>query len=257
LSWPGLPVLVALAGRPVVLVGEGEAVDAKRRLLERAGAAVTADEGAPGAALAVVALADEGEALAAVARLKARGLLVNAVDRPALCDFTLPAVVDRAPLLVAVATGGASAGMAAAVRQRLEGLLPAGLGGRALDLFAARATLRERFPDGGERRRALAAAMASGGPLDPLGEGKVAEWLAAPEAAPATLGRIALRSADPDDLTLRQARWLASADRVYHRLDVPAAVLHRARADAERVACGEWPGDGVFVEMASGSGPAA
>ena len=251
LDWPGLPVLVRLAGRPVILVGEGEAADAKRRLLERAGAVVTADEGAD-ARLAVVAVEEEAPALAAVERLRARGLLVNAVDRPDWCDFTTPAVVDRAPVLVAVATGGVSAGLAAALRQRLEALLPASLGRRARDLYDARARLRGLFPDGGDRRRALAAAMAPGGSLDPLGEGAVADWLAdvAPALAPAT--HLRLRSGDPDDLTLREARLLASADRVYHRSNVPPAILDRARADAERIAVDSWPGDALFLEMAAG-----
>lgn len=246
--WPGLPILVRLKDRPVILIGDGEAADPKRRLLERAGALVVGEDDAQ-ARLAVVALEDEGEALAAVARLRARGLLVNAVDRPDLCDFTMPAVVDRSPVLVAVATGGVSAGLAAALRQRLEALLPASLGGRAADLFASRAELRRRFPDGADRRRALAAAMAPGGPLDPMGEGAVADWLADPTAAGAEPVRLVLHSPDPDELTLRQARLLASADRLYHRADVPAAILDRARADAERVACETWPGDGLFVEM--------
>ena len=43
MTWPGLPVLVTLAGRPVILLGEGEAAAAKRRLLERAGAVVVVD----------------------------------------------------------------------------------------------------------------------------------------------------------------------------------------------------------------------
>ena len=100
-----LPLFVRLAGRPVILLGEGEAADAKRRLLDRAGAVIVGE--AAEAALAIVAL-DEPES--AVARLKARGVLVNAVDRSDLCDFTLPAIVDRDPVIVAIGTGGASAG---------------------------------------------------------------------------------------------------------------------------------------------------
>ncbi|MGE3747196.1 MAG: siroheme synthase, partial [Sphingomonadaceae bacterium] len=44
----------------------------------------------------------------------------------------------------------------------------------------------------------------------------------------------AIRSADPDDLTLREARWLGRADRIFHQPDIPAAILDRARADAAR-----------------------
>ncbi|SFP95851.1 precorrin-2 dehydrogenase/sirohydrochlorin ferrochelatase family protein [Sphingomonas rubra] len=229
-----LPLFVRLHGRPVILLGEGDAADAKRRLLARAGAAIVGED-AP-AALAIVAIDDEAEALAAVARFKARGLLVNAVDRPDHCDFTLPAIVDRDPVIVAIGTGGVSAGLAAALRQRLEALLPSTLGALAHALQAGRGTLRARFPDAGERRRAIAAALAPGGSLDPLGDGDPAAWLADP-AAPAgdRTETIVLRSADPDDLTLREARLLASADRVFHDADVPPAILDRARADAARI----------------------
>ncbi|WP_230632248.1 precorrin-2 dehydrogenase/sirohydrochlorin ferrochelatase family protein [Sphingomonas sp. Leaf37] len=228
-----LPLFVRLAGRPVILLGEGEAADAKRRLLERAGAIIVGEDAA--ASLAIVAIDDEGEALAAVARLKARRLLVNAVDRPEHCDFTTPAIIDRAPVLIAIGTGGVSAGLAAALRQRLEALLPAGLGLLAERLQAARPALRRRYPDGGERRRALGAAMAAGAPLDPLaGDADVERWLSDDQAREAGSVRIVLTSVDPDDLTLRQARSLANADRVLHHPGVPAAILDRARADAVR-----------------------
>lgn len=229
-----LPLFVRLEGRPVILLGTGDAADAKRRLLDRAGACVVGED-AP-AALAVVAIDDEAEALAAIARLQRRGILVNAVDRPDHCDFTLPAIVDRDPVLVAIGTGGVSAGLAAALRQRLELLLPTSLGGLAAALHAARATLRARFPDAGERRRAIAAALAAGGPLDPLDPGDPAAWASDP-AGPAAdrTETIVLRSPDPDDLTIREARLLASADRVFHDVAAPPAILDRARADAARI----------------------
>ncbi|HWL47498.1 MAG TPA: NAD(P)-dependent oxidoreductase, partial [Sphingomonadaceae bacterium] len=132
----------------MILLGDGDAAAAKRRLLERAGARIVGEDDA--AALAIVADGDE----AAVARLRARGILVNATDRPDLCDFTLPAIVDRAPVLVAIGTGGASAGLAKALRQRIEALLPADLGRLAEALFAARAAIRARWPEADARRRA-------------------------------------------------------------------------------------------------------
>ncbi|WP_082449876.1 bifunctional precorrin-2 dehydrogenase/sirohydrochlorin ferrochelatase [Sphingomonas sp. Leaf67] len=232
----GLPILLRTAGRRVILVGEGEPADAKRRLLERSGLTVVADDAH--ARIAVVAVEDDAEARLAIDGLKARGILVNAVDRPADCDFTLPAIVDRSPILIAISTGGVSAGLAAAIRQRLEAILPAGVGRLAEGLGAARAALRIRFPDGGDRRRAIGAAIAAGGPLDPMvphADDAVARWL---DGAAAVTGRVAvirLRSADPDDLTLREARWLGQADRIHHAPHVPAAILDRARADAVRI----------------------
>ena len=190
------------------------------------------------AALAIVAVEDDGDAEAVVARLKARGILVNAVDRVGLCDFTLPAIVDRDPVLIAIGTGGASAGLAKALRQRLELLLPASLAMLAQDLFAARGRLRAKFPDGTARRQAIDAALGEGGVLDPFaGVGDVATWVAGDAiATPDRVETLVLTSSDPDDLTLRQARQLASASNIYHAPDVPAAILDRARADANRIA---------------------
>jgi len=223
---------VRLQGRPVVLIGTGPVADAKRRLLERAGAVIVGED-VPGAALAVVANGDED----AVARLRARGLLLNVVDRPDLCDFTLPAIVDRDPVLIAVGTGGASAGLAAALRQRLESLLPASLGRLAEALFAARDSLRARFPDTDVRRRAIGSLLTAGGPLDPLAEhGDPAAAISAAEAAPGRIERVEIASADPDVLTVRAARLLGLADRLYVEGAVPDAILDRARADAQRIA---------------------
>ena len=229
----GLPVFVRLDGRPAILVGDGAMAQAKRRLLERAGAVIVGEDAQ--AQIALVACEDPEPV---VARLKARGLLVNVADRPELCDFTLPAIIERDPVTIAIGTGGASAGLAAALRQRIEPLVPAGLGAFADALAAARGAMRARWPDSGERRRALGAALA--GPLDPLQAqdgAAVARWIADAETPQNRIEAIVLASSDPDDLTLRQARWLAQADRVTHRADVPVAILDRARADAERIVC--------------------
>ncbi len=232
-----LPLFLRLIGRTVILLGEGEAAEAKRRLLERAGAILTGDESAQ-AAIAVVALEGD-EAAAAAARLKARSLLVNVVDRPDLCDFTTPAIVDRDPVLIAIGTGGASAGLAKALRQRLEAILPPSLGTIASGLSAARAALRARWPDGADRRRAIDAALAEDSPLDPFAAHDpeaVTRWLgtATDAPTPGQLETIHLTSIDPDDLTLRAARLLGRADALWHKGNVPDSILIRARADASR-----------------------
>jgi uroporphyrin-III C-methyltransferase/precorrin-2 dehydrogenase/sirohydrochlorin ferrochelatase len=151
----------------------------------------------------------------------------------------VPSVLDRDPVLVAVGTGGASAGLAKQLRLRLEALLPADLGKLAEALYAARAALRERWPDAADRRRALDAALTQGGPLDPLGEPSadaVQAWLkgpVAPEAGPPIT--LTVPRDDPDDLTLRQARLLGTADFVVAEPGISPAILARARADAVRL----------------------
>lgn len=232
-----LPIFLNLEGRTVVLVGEGEAADAKARLITRAGGRIV-PAWEEGAAVAFVALADDAEARAAADALRACGLLVNVVDRPDLCDFTTPAIVDRAPVTIAIGTGGASAGLAKAIRQRIEALLPTRLGALASALHATRGAMKARWPGAADRRRAIDAALARGGALDPLG-GDAADavdgWLAgAMPGRPSRIEMIHLASADPDDLTLRVARLLGEADHVFHAAAVPAAILDRARADAAR-----------------------
>jgi uroporphyrin-III C-methyltransferase/precorrin-2 dehydrogenase/sirohydrochlorin ferrochelatase len=229
-----LPIFVNLQGRKVVLVGEGEAADAKRRLIERAGGICVSAEDEE-ARLAFVALDDFHDIVAA---LKTRGLLVNVVDQPQHCDFTTPAIIDRDPVLVAIGTGGASAGIAKALRQKLETLLPQSLGRLAEQLSAAREQLRERWPDGAARRKAIDDALSDSGVLDPLGDGDdraVEAWLAgADHAAKNGLMQIMLTSTEPDDLTLKQARLLGQADHIFHDEAIPETILNRARADAAR-----------------------
>ena len=249
-----LPLFHRIAGRPVVVLGIGEAAEAKRRLVERAGGLVIGDlrEGiARGARLAFIAHEDDSAAEADAIRARGAGLLVNATDRPALCDFTVPSILDRSPLLVAIGTGGASAGLAKQVRLRLEQILPQSLGALAAALGKARAALRARFPDAGERRRALDAALGAGGALDVLGEhgaDRVEAWLAGSSRETAGVVKIALRSEDPEDLTLREARWLGSADVIGFEAGVSPAILDRARADARRVALA----DGALPEETEG-----
>jgi uroporphyrin-III C-methyltransferase/precorrin-2 dehydrogenase/sirohydrochlorin ferrochelatase len=246
-----LPLFHRIAGKKVIVLGEGIQADAKRRLIERAGGVIVGEDDTE-ARLAFVVIPEPEEV---ATRLKGRGLLVNVTDRPELCDFTVPSILERDPVLIAVGTSGASAGMAKQLRLRLEALLPVGLGALAQGLHDARDAVRARWPGFDERRRALDAALADGGPLDPLRSqavDAVDRWLAAPEK-PAESGHVVvqLRSLDPDDLTLREARLLGTADAVFHDRSVPEAILSRARADAARhplPISGELP-SGLVVEM--------
>jgi uroporphyrin-III C-methyltransferase/precorrin-2 dehydrogenase/sirohydrochlorin ferrochelatase len=238
-----LPLFHRVAGQPVIVLGEGAAAEAKRRLVQRAGGQVVAhlETGIErGARLAFVALEDEEETDAAVVRLHRAGLLVNVVDRPALCDFTTPSILDRDPVQIAIGTDGASAGLAKQLRLRLEALLPDGLGWLAQALAAAREALRERWPDPADRRRALDAALEQGGALDPFvehGANAVSDWLQGAEGRKETRRiELTISTHTADGLTLRQLQLLGAADAILYEPGTSLAVLDRARADAPRFA---------------------
>ena len=258
-----LPLFHQVTGKQVLVLGDGPAAEPKRRLVERAGGVVVDDFARAvdeGVRLAFIAFEDARACEVAAINARCAGMLVNVVDRPELCDFTTPSILDRDPLLIAIGTGGASAGLAKHVRLRLERVLPETLGALARALEAARPMLRRRLPDGAERRRAVDDALREGGPLDPLDAQsfqRVAAW-AQGALAPASgaMVEVILTSADPEDLTLRQARLLGEADLLLLDGDVPPAILARARADAQRqvfhVKHGTQDGSGGGLEGVKG-----
>lgn len=143
------PVFLDIGAKPCLVIGGGEVALRKAAALLKAGAARVkavapvfspgfrklAKKGAlelrrrkfrlsdlKGAALVICATDSEGtNALAARAAAK-KGALVNAVDRPALCNFIAPAVFRNGPLAIAVSTGGASPALAKKIRVKLGGL---------------------------------------------------------------------------------------------------------------------------------------
>lgn len=236
-----LPLFHRIRGQKVLVLGDGEAAEPKKRLVERAGGIIEGDMQRAideGVRLAFVAYEDEDACKTAAINLRCAGMLVNVVDMPELCDFTTPSILDRNPVLIAIGTGGASAGLAKHVRLRLERILPQSLGKLATALFDMRPKLRAKFPTGAERRRAIDEALREGGMLDPFrpdAYGKVDDWLdASGKPDPSRIESIELISADPEDLTLRQARLLGEADTILLDGEIPEAILARARADAAR-----------------------
>ena len=234
-----LPIFVNLAGRRVILVGEGEPAEAKARLVHAAGGTLVGEDAAE-AVLAFVAIEDDGEAHAAATRLRSRGLLVNVVDKPALSDFLMGAIIDRSPVVVAISTGGASASLARSLRTRFEALLPASLGPLARAILAARDTVSAQHPTPNDRRRLWERALAQFGPLDPFAaladpQQAVATIVAGSSTAAPQLLAITLASADPGDLTLNQLNALARCDALVAEGPVPPAIIDRARRDAARL----------------------
>lgn len=241
-----LPLFHRLEGRPVLVLGEGEAAAAKARLVTEAGGTVV-HELSDGVRLAFVALDEGAEAVAQ--QLRSRGLLVNVVDRPELCDFTVPALVDRTPVLVAIGTGGASASLSKALKERLEVWLPASLGALATAIRGARAAVAAVHGDVPARRDFWTRVLAPGGVLDPLVPhadpvAAISGALAGGGGAEDRLDEILLGEGGADALTLRELRLMAQADLVLHEPGVPADVLALVRRDAARRVGTEVP-DGV------------
>jgi precorrin-2 dehydrogenase / sirohydrochlorin ferrochelatase len=72
-------------------------------------------------AMMVIAAIDDpkvSEQIALAAR--ARGVWCTAVDKPQLCDFTMPSIGRRGPITIAVSTSGKAPALAAQLRRRFE-----------------------------------------------------------------------------------------------------------------------------------------
>ena len=110
----------------VGLCGEGDALGRRAALLVEAG--VKPDLLPPDfddsrlAALQVLFVAglDIERSHAIAARARARRVLVNVEDEPALCDFHVPAVIRRGDLLLTVSTNGHAPGLSRRLREWLE-----------------------------------------------------------------------------------------------------------------------------------------
>src|SRR5436190_3321297 len=242
------PAFFPLTGRTVVVAGEGEAAEAKVRLFDGSPATLVRPDPAEavdpktyaGAALAFVAGDDEAWVTEAVAAARAAHVPVNAVDRPALCDFTTPAVIDRGEVVAAIGTGGGSPMLATMLRQDIEARVPEGAGRVAALFRTTQDEVRRALPDAGRRRAFLRAALTGPAAEAALaGDVERARGLlraALAEDAPRAGAVQYIDAQGPADLlTLRAARALAAADLLACDPDSHAEVLGLARRDAERV----------------------
>ncbi len=248
-----LPIFLDIRDQPCLVVGGGEVAARKRALLLRAGARVTEiapalfrEQSLEGFALAIAATGDEAVNRAVAAAAKARRIPVNVVDQPALCTFILPSIIERAPLVVAVSSGGASPVLARLLRARLESLIPAGYGRLAALAGAFRDQVKARFKPR-ERRRFWERVLQ--GPIAELVfSGRDAEARAALQASLEDTrlafsgGEVSLIGAgpgDPDLLTFRALRLMQQADVVVYDRLVSRPVLDLVRLEAERIYAGK------------------
>jgi precorrin-2 dehydrogenase/sirohydrochlorin ferrochelatase len=241
------PAFFPLAGRTIVIVGAGEQAQAKLRLFAGSPATILRLEGEAalkpqayaGAALAFIASEDDAFAQAAAGAARAAHVPVNVVDRPALCDFTTPAVIDRGEVVAAIGTSGASPMLATLLRHDIEARVPEGAG-RVAALFALlQDEVRKALPEA-HRRRAFLRAALTGPAAQAAMRGDQAEAVRLLREA---LGRDApgagavqyIDARGPvDHLTLRAARALAAADVLVCDEGAHADILALARRDAER-----------------------
>ncbi len=266
-----LPVFVRLQGRRAVLAGGNPGAAWKAKLLAAAGAAVdvyapepsdemrhVSAEAAAGsialherawrpddlvdAAFAIAAEEDEGACITFVQAARKAGAIVNAVDRPHLCDVQFGSIVNRSPLVIGISTDGAAPVFGQAIRSRIVALLPGGSAAwtaaakhcrervsTTLQSFRARRDFWERFSD-----RALAE------PHRPPSEADLADFLAARNGTGS--GSVVLVGAGPGDpelLTLKTVRTLRSADIILYDDLVAPEILDYARREARTMLVGK------------------
>jgi len=262
------PLFADLGKKPVLVVGGGAVAERKiaallaaqaqvtvhateltaQILAWEAGAQLTVRRGPFDAAwldavwLVIAATSDQALNQRVATLAEARRIFVNVVDDSALCSFHVPAVIDRAPLTIAISSGGDAPMFARLLRERLETLLDHSLGALATLAAKLRKRIRLRHPDMAARRRFYEDLFA--GPAAMLlRQGKPDLALAAAEQLLASVpvraaGSVVLVGAGPGDpglLTLRALRALNEADVILHDRLVSAEVLDLARRDADRI----------------------
>ncbi len=278
-----LPVFLRLRSRPVVVVGGGKVAARKVRSLLRAGAQVTliaplleaqlASRAGRGElrhigaafcadhlrdAVAVIAATDDAALNAAVSQAaRERRIPVNVVDDPRLSTFIFPAIIDRSPILVAVGSSGHAPVLARSIRARIEALLPTRLGALARFMGARRRAVQSALPASTRRRFGERVASGPAATRVLTGDEPGAARAYARElvvsrrrarratgvAEPGEVYLVGAGPGDPDLLTLRALQLLQHADVVLYDRLVSAAVLERARRDAELIFVGKAPGD--------------
>ncbi|MEW5892991.1 MAG: siroheme synthase CysG [Pseudomonadota bacterium] len=269
-----LPIFLDIRGRKGLVVGGSEVAARKAALMLNAGAEVTVLSPSPlSPAFAqlegaerirhkqaqfspaeldgheLVYAATENEALnrQVYKAARARHLPVNVVDTPELCSFIMPSIIDRTPILAAIASGGEAPVLSRMLRARLETLIPSSYGRLAHLAGRFRDKVRARFPNANERRQFWEKVF-----LSPIAEMVFASREQDAEVALNRLlesetpelpsGEVYLVGAgpgNPDLLTFRALRLMQQADVIVHDRLVTQPILDMCRRDAERIYVGK------------------
>ncbi len=171
----GYYILLGLQGRRCVVIGGGSLATRKVEALCRCGADVHIvspsfcdilskrtdvtlhqkeyDKSDIEGAVLAFACTDDNELNRRIAEdCKQERVLCNVVDDPEWCDFTVPAVLKRGPIQIAVGTGGASPYLAGRLRDLIAGWLDRAYEPFARRLAALRPLILERIPQQDQRR---------------------------------------------------------------------------------------------------------
>lgn len=269
-----LPLFVDLNDRACLVVGGGEIAARKASLLLKANAKVTivapalspstqslvdseqvtwldtifADTHLDEQSL-VIAATDKNDVNKKVyQQAKANNVLVNVADCPELCDFILPSILDRSPLVVAISSGGHSPILARQLRARLETLIPPSYGRLANLVGGYRDAVKAKFSKLDMRRRfwetilqgQVADHVLAG--RDELGEQTLQAILDDASSDELQQGEVYLVGAGPGDpelLTFKALRLMQQADIVFYDRLVSKDVLALVRKEAEHVYVGK------------------
>ena len=180
--------------------------------------------------------------------VKASGIPVNVVDRPELCDFYTPALVNRAPVAVAITTTGVAPVLARSIRARIESILSIETGLLAKLAAEFRSTVARVMESVDEKRR-FWSEFFNGVVSSNVNSGNISK---ARSEAQRLLnsnsqknGFVWLVGAGPgaeDLLTIRAHRILQEADVILYDRLVPESVVAMGRRDAERILVGKQKG---------------
>jgi len=184
----------------------------------------------------------------------AAGIMVNVADSKENCDFTMPAVVDRTPLLIAISTGGSSPLLTRMLKANFETTIPAAYGRLAEFAGSYRDKIKAMVPDLTRRRR-FWESMISGPVAEHLFSSQVEEAGTLmenllEEAAkdgdkppPGEVYLVGTGPGDPDLLTFRALRLMQQADVVLYDRLIGEGILNLVRRDAERIYVGKLPNE--------------